>query len=96
MELYEKLWMQPGFTKWLGNFHDIMTNREANETFAEFVRNKIRERVHDPEVAELLVPKDHPFGAKRIPLKTHYYEAYNRDNVKLVDVRKAPIERNYP
>ena len=86
----------PGFTKWLGNFHDIMTNREANETFAEFVRNKIRERVHDPEVAELLVPTDHPFGAKRIPLETHYYEAYNRDNVKLVDVRKAPIERITP
>ena len=96
LELYEKLWMQPGFTKWLGNFHDIMTNREANETFADFVRNKIRERVHDPEVAELLVPKDHPFGAKRIPLETHYYEAYNRDNVKLVDVRKAPIERITP
>ena len=96
LALYEKLWMQPGFTKWLGNFHDIMTNREANETFSEFVRNKIRERVHDPEVAELLVPKDHPFGAKRIPLETHYYEAYNRDNVKLVDVRKAPIERITP
>ncbi len=96
LELYEKLWIQPGFTKWLGNFYDIMTNREANETFSEFVRNKIRERVHDPEVAELLVPKDHPFGAKRIPLETHYYEAYNRDNVKLVDVRKAPIERITP
>ena len=73
-----------------------MTSQEANETFAEFVRNKIRERVHDPEVAELLAPKDHPFGAKRIPLETHYYEAYNRDNVKLVDVRTAPIERITP
>ena len=96
LALYEELWALPGFTKWLGNFHDIMTNQEANETFAEFVRNKIRERVHDPEVAELLAPKDHPFGAKRIPLETHYYEAYNRDNVKLVDVRKAPIERITP
>ena len=96
LELYEKLWALPGFKKWLGNFHDIMTKREANETFAEFVRNKIRERVHDPEVAELLAPTDHPFGAKRIPLETHYYEAYNRDNVELVDVRKAPIERITP
>ena len=96
LELYEKLWALPGFKKWLGNFHDIMTKREANETFAEFVRNKIRERVHDPEVAELLAPIDHPFGAKRIPLETHYYEAYNRDNVELVDVRKAPIERITP
>ncbi len=94
--LYEELWALPGFKKWLGNFHDIMTNPEANEDFAEFVRNKIRGRVHDPEVAELLAPKDHPFGAKRIPLETNYYEAYNRDNVKLIDVRSAPIERITP
>ena len=70
LALYEKLWAQPGFRKWLGNFHDIMTNREANEDFAEFVRNKIRARVKDPVVAEKLVPKDHPFGSKRIPLET--------------------------
>ena len=94
--LYEELWALPGFKKWLGNFHDIMTNREANETFAEFVRNKIRQRVHDPLVAEKLAPKDHPFGAKRIPLESGYYEAYNRDNVSLVDVREAPIERITP
>ena len=92
LALYEELWALPGFKKWLGNFHDIMTNREANETFAEFVRNKIRARVNDPAVAEMLTPKDHPFGSKRIPLETEYYEAYNRDNVKLVDVKKAPIE----
>jgi cation diffusion facilitator CzcD-associated flavoprotein CzcO len=96
LELYEKLWAQPGFTKWLGNFHDIMTNRDANEDFAEFVRNKIRERVNDPVVAEMLAPKDHPFGSKRIPLESGYYEAYNRDNVSLIDVRKAPIERITP
>ena len=96
LALYEELWAQPGFSKWLGNFHDIMTNREANEDFAEFVRNKIRARVKDPVVAEKLVPKDHPFGAKRIPLETEYYEAYNRDNVLLVDVRETPIERITP
>ena len=67
LSLYEELWAQPGFSKWLGNFHDIMTNRDANEDFAEFVRNKIRERVKDPVVAEKLVPKNHPFGSKRIP-----------------------------
>ena len=89
---YEELWAQPGFAKWLANFHDIMTSREANEDFAEFVRNKIRARVKDPVVAEMLCPKDHPFGSKRIPLETNYYEAYNQPNVLLVDVRKAPIE----
>ncbi len=93
---YEELWAQPGFSKWLANFQDIMTNREANEDFAEFVRNKIRARVKDPVVAEKLAPKDHPFGAKRIPLETEYYEAYNRDNVFLVDVRETPIERITP
>ena len=96
LALYEELWAQPGFKKWLGNFHDIMTNREANEDFAEFVRNKIRARVKDPVVAEKLVPKDHPFGSKRIPLETEYYEAYNRDNVVLVDLKETPIERITP
>jgi cation diffusion facilitator CzcD-associated flavoprotein CzcO len=96
LALYEELWAQPGFKKWLGNFQDIMTNREANEDFAEFVRNKIRARVKDPVVAEKLAPKDHPFGSKRIPLETEYYEAYNRDNVVLVDVRETPIERITP
>ena len=93
---YEEIWAQPGFAKWFGNFKDLMTNPEANELYCEFVRNKIRERVNDPEVAEKLCPKDHHFGAKRIPLETNYYEAYNRDNVRLVDVREAPIERISP
>ena len=74
----------------------MMTDDAANEVYAEFVRNKIRERVNDPVVAEMLVPKDHPFGSKRIPLETNYYEAYNQDNVLLVDVKKAPIESITP
>ncbi|MGH7843126.1 MAG: flavin-containing monooxygenase, partial [Candidatus Binataceae bacterium] len=96
LALYEELWAKPGFSKWLANFHDIMTDRAANEDFAEFVRNKIRERVKDPVVAEKLVPKDHPFGSKRIPLESGYYEQFNRDNVLLVDVRETPIERITP
>ena len=96
LAFYEELWAKPGFTKWLSNFHDIMSDLDANEDFSEFVRNKIRARVKDPVVAEKLVPKDHPFGSKRIPLETNYYEAYNRDNVRLVDVREAPIESITP
>ena len=69
---------------------------EANEDYAEFVRNKIRERVQDPVVAEMLVPKDHMFGSKRLPCESGYYEVYNQDNVLLVDVRQAPIERITP
>jgi cyclohexanone monooxygenase len=69
---------------------------EVNEDYAEFVRNKIRERVKDPGVAEKLVPKDHMFGSKRIPCESGYYEVFNQDNVLLVDVREAPIERITP
>jgi cation diffusion facilitator CzcD-associated flavoprotein CzcO len=93
---YERLWAEPGFKKWLANFYDIMMPGEANEDYAEFVRTKIRERVKDPVVAEKLVPKDHPFGSKRLPCESGYYEVYNRDNVLLVDVREAPIERITP
>jgi len=96
MDQYERLWAEPGFKKWLANFQDIMIPGEANEDYAEFVRNKIRERVKDPVVAEMLVPKDHPFGSKRLPCETGYYDVYNQDNVLLVDVRQAPIERITP
>lgn len=96
MEQYERLWQEPGFAKWLSNFYDVMLPGEANEDYAEFVRNKIRERVHDPEVAEMLVPKDHMFGSKRLPCESGYYEVYNQDNVLLVDVKKAPIQRITP
>ena len=58
---YERLWAEPGFKKWLANFYDVMMPGEANEDYAEFVRNKIRERVKDPVVAEMLVPKNHMF-----------------------------------
>ena len=95
-EQYERLWQEPGFAKWLSNFYDVMLPGEANEDYAEFVRNKIRERVHDPEVAEMLAPKDHMFGSKRLPCESGYYEVYNRDNVLLVDVKKAPIQRITP
>ena len=96
LEQYERLWTEPGFKKWLSNFYDLMVPGKANEYYAEFVRNKIRERVHDPVVAEMLVPKDHMFGSKRLPCESGYYEVYNQDNVLLVDVREAPIERITP
>ncbi len=93
---FEELWLRPGFAKWFGNFHDVLSNREGNEFFAEFVRKKIRERVKDPAVAELLSPRNHPFGTKRVPMESGYYEQFNRENVLLVDVRKSPIERITP
>ncbi|HAA94756.1 MAG TPA: cyclohexanone monooxygenase [Dehalococcoidia bacterium] len=93
LEQYERLWQEPGFKKWLGNFYDVMLPGEANEDYAEFFKNKIRERVHDPVVAEMLIPKTHMFGSKRLPCESGYYEVFNQDNVLLVDVREAPIQR---
>jgi cation diffusion facilitator CzcD-associated flavoprotein CzcO len=90
--LFEALWRQPGFAFWFGNFSDLLMDPVVNGHACEFLRGKIRERVRDPEVARRLLP-DHPFGAKRVPLENGYYEAFNRDNVRLVDLREAPIER---
>ncbi|MDH3640490.1 MAG: NAD(P)/FAD-dependent oxidoreductase [Gammaproteobacteria bacterium] len=93
---YEKLYGEPGFGIWMGNFIDVLVDKEANDTISEFVKNKIRERVKDPEVAEKLIPTNHGFGTRRVPLETNYYEVYNQDNVLLVDVRETPIERITP
>lgn len=90
---YERLYGTPGFAIWLGNFHDIIIDRRANDTISEFVRKKIRQRVRDPVVAEMLTPRDHGFGTRRVPMETGYYEAYNQDNVRLVDLRATPIRR---
>lgn len=87
----EKLYTTPGYGIWLANYRDVIFNRETNDLVSEFVAKKIRERVKDPKLAEKLIPK-HPFGSKRIPMETNYYEAYNLDNVHLVDVKEDPID----
>ena len=74
----------------------MLTDREANALASEFVAHKIRQRVHDPVVAEKLIPKNHGFGTRRVPLETGYYEVYNQPNVELVDVNETPIERVTP
>jgi cation diffusion facilitator CzcD-associated flavoprotein CzcO len=90
---WEKLYAEPGFGIWLGNFRDIGTNEEAAAAISEFIANKIRQRVKDPKVAEKLIPKDHPFASRRVPLESGYFETYNRDNVTLVDtLNDEPIE----
>ena len=91
-QIYESAWEAGGFRVGL-TFNDLLLDEKANETASEFVRSKIRERVRDPEVADMLVPKDHPFFTKRPPLENGYYETFNRDNVTLIDVRRSPIER---
>ena len=80
----------------MGNFRDTFVDEAANRTISDFMARKIRERVRDPETAEKLVPKDHGFGTRRVPMETGYYETFNRDNVRLVDLNETPIERIAP
>src|SRR5690606_22399196 len=92
---YEFRWSHGGFGL-THAFSDLLRDKAANETAAEFVRRKIREIVHDPEVAEKLTPRDYAIGTKRLCIDTGYYETYNRPNVTLVDIRSAPIQEITP
>jgi len=84
-------WEQGGFGIWLGSYVDIFFNDEANATVREFLHDRIRETVDDPETAELLIPKGYPFGCKRNPLDSGYFETFNQPHVHLVDVKSNPI-----
>ena len=89
---FERVW-QFGTFNLQSAYRDITTDIKANTLVAEFVHEKIREAVKDPAVAEKLLPRDHPFGTKRLCLDSGYFETFNRDNVELVDLRETPIER---
>ncbi len=73
-----------------------MIDRKANALISDFVARKIRQRVRDPQIAEKLIPRNHGFGTRRLPLETFYYEVYNRDNVSLIDITETPIARITP
>ena len=88
---YEECWERGGLP-FLGAFGDLLFDKEANDTAADFAREKIRERVDDAGTAELLCP-DNVFGCKRLCVDTGYYETYNQDHVTLVDISMQPIER---
>jgi cyclohexanone monooxygenase len=92
----EELYRGPGFSLWLGTYQDVLSDPEANRYVSEFVAQKIRERVQDPRIADILIPKDHGFGMRRVPLETNYYEVYNQDNVTAVDLTTTPITRITP
>jgi cyclohexanone monooxygenase len=89
---YELKWAEGGSISFLYSYTDLLVNKEANDTASEFVRQKIRSIVRNPATAEILAPKDHPIGTKRLCLDTNYYETYNRNNVSLVDVKNDPIQ----
>ena len=90
-ELYEAAWEKGGL-QFRTTFRDLTVDKAANDTAAEFLKQKIRDIVMDPVTADRLAAIDHPYAAKRPPIDTNYFEAFNRDNVALVDVRSDPIE----
>ncbi|OAA59869.1 Flavin monooxygenase-like protein [Niveomyces insectorum RCEF 264] len=93
---WEALFQQRGFGKVYSVAADVYRDKAANDLYSAFHAAKIRARVRDPAVAELLVPTNHGFGTRRVPLESNYYEAYNQPNVRLVDVRSNPIARITP
>ena len=93
--IYEAAW-EIGSLRFRATFRDLLTDKAANDTAADFIRAKIREIVKDPATAAKLSDFDHPYAAKRPPIDTDYFETFNRDNVELVDVRAAPIEQITP
>ncbi|KAL2673541.1 hypothetical protein Neosp_011983 [[Neocosmospora] mangrovei] len=88
---WEKLYSEQGFGKWLGVFQDTYTDPAANKEYSNWMAAKMRARVHNPVVAERLIPKDHGFGTKRVPLESGYFEAFNKPYVHLVDLKETPI-----
>jgi cation diffusion facilitator CzcD-associated flavoprotein CzcO/acetyl esterase/lipase len=92
-ERFEAAWEAGELFEILGVFSDVLVNEQANELLSDFLREKIRSIVDDPETAELLCPRDHPFGTKRPCLDTNYFETFNLPHVELVDLRTNPIER---
>ena len=89
---WDDMYDKPGFGIWMGNYREIFTDEKANAEFSAYIAGRIRQRVKDPAVAEKLIPRDHGFGVQRVPMETEYFEAYNRPNVRLVDLSETPVE----
>jgi len=87
--VFEEHWPRGSFSFVFETFDDLLTNADSNQAISDFINSKIKEKVDDPKTAELLMPKGYPLFAKRPPLDHGYFEAYNRDNVNLVDIKDA-------
>jgi cyclohexanone monooxygenase len=96
--VFRAAWERGGFHFWVGTFNDVLTDLDANRLAYDFWRDRTRERVADPAVAELLAPTEppYPFGTKRPSLEQDYYDVFNQPNVELVDARSTPIEAITP
>ncbi len=91
-EVLEECWADGSLKMFVGTFPEVLVDPAMNEEVTEFVREKIRVQIDDPAVADKLIPQHDGYGLKRVPLESGYYEAFNRPNVHLVDVKAEPIE----
>src|SRR6202035_3194908 len=92
---YEQRWSRGGLT-FMSVYNNLGLDKGANDTAANFVREKIAEIVKDPQTAKLLQPNNHPIGSKRICVDTEYFATFNRPNVALVDIKSDPIQEILP
>jgi len=88
---FARRWAEGGLP-FLAAYDDLLVDPSSNEVAAEYVKDRIRDVVKDPETAEALCPTD-PIGCKRLCVEIGYFEAFNRSNVRLVDLRRGGIER---
>ncbi|MFC5994996.1 flavin-containing monooxygenase [Pseudonocardia hispaniensis] len=95
-EILEEIYQDGSLKLWLASFGEMFFVEEVNEAVSEFVREKMRARLKDQRLIDILVPTDYGFGTHRVPLETNYLEVYHRDNVDLVGVRDNPIARIAP
>ena len=92
---YEEFWTSAGFGFALV-YYDILRDQAANDTAADFIREKIAAKIDDPALREKLLPHDFPFAAKRPSVDSGYFETFNRDDVTLADIREDPLEAMTP
>ena len=91
-EIFENMWHKGGFSMLYQAFDDVSLSKDANDILCDFFARKVRQIVDDPTVAEKLIP-DHPYGAKRPPASNGYLEMFNREHVRLVDIKETPIRK---
>lgn len=92
LQVLEEKWQEGSLSMWVGTYPELFTDEAVNAEISDFVRQKIRARIADPAIADLVTPQSHGFGTYRVPLENGYYDVYNQDNVELVNVKAAPIE----
>lgn len=96
LAVLEQIWENGSLELWLASFSEMFFDEEVNETISEFVRQKMRERLKDKELCNLLIPSDYGFGTHRVPLESGYLEAYHLPHVSIVGVKDNPIARITP